>query len=130
MSDSSLDHLRRDRTDSACRILLTVCGPGSTPLDGHATVIGNANVVTVVIVVTIQRPVCCCYILGCDGAATKNVIASDDLNVTSVPREINHSLHWVGSKLFYGILCKYVLGTSRFHHGRNFWCAQYIPYVI
>jgi hypothetical protein len=100
MSDPSLDHLRRDRTDSACRILLTVSGAGSTRLDGHATVLDDANVVTVVIVVTIRRSVCYCGILGCDGATSKNVLVSDDVNIRSLPREINQSALGWGHKAF------------------------------
>ena len=101
--DASLDHPRMDQTDRAYRLLPTACYAGSTHLGGQAIVIDKAKVVTVVIpMTTVFRWLVCCY--GIYDAPAENVLISDDVNITSVPRD---SLN--------------VFRPSTFHHGCNFW---------
>ena len=88
--DASLDHPRMDQTDRAYRLLPTACCAGSTHLGEQAIAIDKAKVVTVVIPMnTVFRwLVCCIY-----DAPAENVLISDDVNITSVPRDsLNMSL--------------------------------------
>jgi hypothetical protein len=87
--DPSLDHPRMDQTDRAYRLLPTACCAGSTRLGGHAIVVDEAKVATVVILMTISVAGLLLRHLRCSRGECSFLI----VNITSVPRDsLNMSL--------------------------------------